>query len=163
MGSLVIPPLMRPFYFLLIAAVLSPAAFGQGTDLPSVRALKTAEPPTLDGLVTEDFWSTIPPAGDFTQRNPDETQPSSERTEVRFAFDEYNLYIGIICYDSQPDQIVLTQNRRDGELTNTDSVQILLDTGRCSTAWSNDKFASLRELALELREPEIAALLPVDA
>ena len=91
MGSLVIPPLMRPFYFLLIAAVLSPAAFGQGTDLPSVRALKTAEPPTLDGLVTEDFWSTIPPAGDFTQRNPDETQPSSERTEVRFAFDEDNL------------------------------------------------------------------------
>src|SRR5690606_25402500 len=65
---------------------------------------------------------------DFTQRNPDEAQPSTERTEVRFAFDEDNLYIGIICFDPQPDQIVLTQNRRDGELDNTDSVQILLDT-----------------------------------
>lgn len=82
----------------------------------------------LDGLVTEEFWSKISPAGDFTQRNPDEAQPATERTEVRFAFDEDNLYIGIICFDSQPEQIVLTQNRRDGELTNTDSVQILLDT-----------------------------------
>lgn len=117
--------LFRPF---LLPAVLLPAAFAQEGDLPSVRAMKTAEAPTLDGLVTEEFWSAIPPAGDFTQRNPDETQPSTERTEVRFAFDEDNLYVGVICFDSQPDQIVLTQNRRDGELENTDSIQILLDT-----------------------------------
>jgi hypothetical protein len=119
---------MRLFRLFLFVAILLPAAFAQEGELPSVRAMKTTEPPALDGLVTEELWNTISPAGEFTQRNPDETQPSTERTEVRFAFDESNLYVGIICFDSQPDQIVLTQNRRDGELTNTDSIQILLDT-----------------------------------
>ncbi len=119
---------MRLFRFFVFISSLLPAAFAQEGELPSVRAMKTTEPPTVDGLVREEFWNAISPAGSFTQRNPDEMQPSTERTEVRFAFDENNLYIGIICFDSQPDQIVLTQNRRDGELLNTDSIQILLDT-----------------------------------
>jgi hypothetical protein len=96
--------------------------------LPTVRAVRLAEPPQLDGLVNEALWDQIPPAGDFTQQNPDEGAAATERTEVRIGFDDNNLYIGIICFDSHPEQIVITQNRRDGELRDTDSVQILLDT-----------------------------------
>jgi hypothetical protein len=119
---------MRLFHLPLLAAAFASGAAAQQEELPSVRAMKTPEAPLVDGLVTEEFWSAIAPAGGFIQRNPDEAQPATERTEVRFAFDEDNLYIGIICFDSQPNEIVLTQNRRDGELENTDSVQILLDT-----------------------------------
>jgi hypothetical protein len=120
---------MRLFHLsALLTFILASVLSAQQADLPSVRAMRTAQAPTLDGLVTEELWSQVQPAGDFTQRNPDELQPATERTEVRFAFDDTNLYIGIICFDSQPDQIVLTQNRRDGELINTDSIQILLDT-----------------------------------
>lgn len=93
-----------------------------------VRAIRIETPPKLDGLVSEGMWQRIEPATDFIQQNPDEGQPSPERTEVRFAFDDQNLYIAIICFDSQPENIVITQNRRDGELNDTDSVQILLDT-----------------------------------
>ncbi len=94
----------------------------------TVRAVRIDQPLQLDGLVTEDFWSQAEPATGFTQRNPDEGAAGTESTEVRFAYDDDNLYIGIICFDSNPEGIVLTQNRRDGELLNTDSVQILLDT-----------------------------------
>ena len=93
-----------------------------------VRAIRIETPPKLDGLVSEQMWQRIEPATDFIQQNPDEGEPSPERTEVRFAFDDQNLYISIICFDSQPENIVVTQNRRDGELDDTDSVQILLDT-----------------------------------
>ncbi len=93
-----------------------------------VRAIRIETPPKLDGLVSERMWQRIEPATDFIQQNPDEGEPSPERTEVRFAFDDQNLYISIICFDSQPENIVVTQNRRDGELDDTDSVQILLDT-----------------------------------
>ena len=47
---------------------------------------------------------------------------------MRIGFDDDNLYLGVICLDSQPNHIVVTQNRRDGSLENTDSVEILFDT-----------------------------------
>ena len=97
-------------------------------DPKRVRAYRIAEPPTLDGLVTEEMWQRLVPAAQFTQQNPVEGDPASEATEVRVAFDDKNLYFGIICFDSEPENIVVTQNRRDAELEDTDSIQILLDT-----------------------------------
>jgi hypothetical protein len=38
------------------------------------------------------------------------------------------LYIGVICFDSEPGQIVFTQSRRDADLNDTDSIQVVLDT-----------------------------------
>ena len=92
------------------------------------RAFRIASPPLLDGRVNEPAWEKITPAGDFIQQEPFQGSPATEKTEIRFAYDDHNLYIGIICFDSQPDDIVVTQNRRDGNLTDTDSIQILLDT-----------------------------------
>ena len=97
-------------------------------DLPSVRAARVDEAPNFDGLVDEDIWEGVEAATGFIQQNPDEGAASTERTEVRIAFDDSNLYFGIICFDSQPGNIVVTQNRRDGSLIDTDSIQILLDT-----------------------------------
>ena len=96
--------------------------------LPDVRAHRIDSAPELDGVVDEAVWEGIEPATDFVQQNPEEGAPSSERTEVRVAFDESNLYFGIICFDSQPENIVVTQNRRDGSLIDTDSIQLLIDT-----------------------------------
>ena len=104
-------------------------AWGQisTADVPSVRAVRIATPPEFDGLVSEEFWGTITPATNFIQQNPDEGAPSTERTEVRIGFDDSNLYFGIICFDREPEKIVVTQNRRDGSLEDTDSIQLLID------------------------------------
>jgi len=114
----------------LLAAATSPLLPQVPDAQPSrqLRAQRIAEPPNLDGLVNEAFWQDLDVATNFIQQNPDEGEISAERTEVRIAFDDRNLYFGIICFDSQPENIVVTQNRRDGELEDTDSIQILLDT-----------------------------------
>ena len=114
----------------LAAAALTSTGWAQRAteDLPEVRSSRIDEAPKLDGLVDEDLWSEIEPATGFVQQNPDEGAPSTERTEIRIAFDDSNLYFGIICFDSQPENIVVTQNRRDGSLIDTDSIQILIDT-----------------------------------
>ena len=121
-----------PLFIVPLWVFLWPPAMVLAQERPAeqrvVRAIRIETPPKLDGLVSEGMWQRIEPATDFIQQNPDEGQPSPERTEVRFAFDDQNLYIAIICFDSQPENIVITQNRRDGELNDTDSVQILLDT-----------------------------------
>ena len=96
--------------------------------LRDLRAQRLEQPPELDGLVNEPLWQELDVATDFVQQNPEEGELSAERTEVRIGFDDRNLYIAIICFDSQPENIVVTQNRRDADLRDTDSVQILLDT-----------------------------------
>ena len=114
-----------------MVAAVAPSAFAQQNDRLPVRELRVArisEPPKIDGLVTEALWQHLDVATDFIQQNPDEGELSTERTEIRVGFDDQNLYIGIICFDSEPENIVVTQNRRDAELDDTDSVQILLDT-----------------------------------
>ncbi|HEU0004528.1 MAG TPA: hypothetical protein VFS12_00940 [Terriglobia bacterium] len=82
--------------------------------------------------MNELFWAEMEPAKNFIQQEPDAGLPATEQTEVRIAFDDKDLYLGIICFDRQPENIVVTQNRRDANLADTDSIEILLDT-------SNDK------------------------
>ena len=115
----------------LALAVLHLAVAGSAQEsarnVPSVQAVRIATPPGLDGSVDEDLWRSVPPATGFVQQNPDEGAPATERTEVRIAFDDRNLYFGIVCFDREPENIVVTQNRRDGSLDDTDSVQLLID------------------------------------
>ena len=82
----------------------------------------------IDGRVDEELWSGAQPFSAFVQQEPDEGQPATERTEVRFLLDRQNLYIAVICFDSEPDKVLVSQSRRDADLGDTDSIEILLDT-----------------------------------
>ena len=119
----------RIYPLALVLVHLASAGLAQETasTVPSVQAVRIATPPRLDGLVEEELWRSISPASGFVQQNPDEGAPATERTEVRIAFDDRNLYFGIVCFDREPENIVVTQNRRDGSLDDTDSVQLLID------------------------------------
>ena len=82
----------------------------------------------IDGRVTDEAWLAVEPYTTFTQTDPIEGAPASERTEVRVLFDKANLYIGVICFDSEPGKIVVSQSRRDADLTETDAIIMVLDT-----------------------------------
>src|SRR5712692_4716141 len=96
--------------------------------LSAVRLPDGAAPPTLDGKVVDEAWLKVEPYSTFTQTDPIEGAPASERTEVRVLFDKANLYIGVICFDSEPGKIVVSQSRRDADLSETDAIIIVLDT-----------------------------------
>jgi hypothetical protein len=68
------------------------------------------------------------PFSAFIQQDPNEGEPATERTEIRFLLDRRNLYIAVVCFDSEPGNILVTQSRRDADLEDTDSIRILLDT-----------------------------------
>ena len=55
----------------------APPAFVVGT-LPD-----NSDPPVIDGRVTDAVWQSVKPYTDFTQQDPTEGAPASERTEVR--------------------------------------------------------------------------------
>jgi hypothetical protein len=94
----------------------------------SAGSVEEGREPKIDGLVTDDAWLAVEPYKGFTQQNPIEGAPASEETEVRVLLGGTTLYIGVIAFDSEPDKILVTESRRDAELNETDSIQIVLDT-----------------------------------
>ncbi len=84
--------------------------------------------PIIDGALDEAAWQQATPVGDFIQTEPTEGQPATERTEVRILFDNRAIYVGVICYDSEPGHLVTTESRRDSSLSGQDSFQMILDT-----------------------------------
>ena len=94
----------------------------------SVAVLEDDASVNVDGVVDEAIWETVEPHTGFTQQNPVEGAAASERTEVRLLLGKTTLYVGIIAFDSDPDQILVTESRRDGDLNETDSIQLVFDT-----------------------------------
>ena len=90
---------------------------------------RTIKLPILDGNVLNDeAWSSIPPIVSFTQKSPDEGQVVTEQTAVRVMYSDYMFYVSVVCYDTDPNGIVISDTRRDAALNNTDSFIFILDT-----------------------------------
>lgn len=96
--------------------------------LPAAVQVPPGRRPTLDGRVDDEIWARAPVYDRFVQQEPDAGEPATERTEVRLLFDDKAIYVGIVCFDSKPDAIVAAAMKRDADLNQTDSVQLLFDT-----------------------------------
>jgi hypothetical protein len=101
----------------------------QSPSLPTattVRAIRTAEPPVIDGRDTDAVWATTPVIDQFLEAKPSEGAPPKFRTEARVAYDGQNLYVFVRCFDPHPDSIASHLARRDEE-TPSDRITLMLD------------------------------------
>jgi hypothetical protein len=116
-----------------VAGAASPSA-AAGPDegaRPTIRAVRLEAAPTIDGdVLGDEAWTEVPAATEFWQTRPFAGEPASERTEVRLAFTRTTLYVGVVCFDREPDEIVVSDARRDASLADTDSFQIIVDAFR---------------------------------
>ncbi len=103
----------------------------QNSDNPlhrSIRAVRISEPPKVDGRLDDTVWQNALFQGNFTQREPVEGAPATEKTEIAVLYDDKNIYFGARCYDSEPDKIKGTEMRRDVSPGRDDYFDIVLDT-----------------------------------
>jgi hypothetical protein len=105
----------------------SQALLGQDAK-PRPAALAIDEPIVVDGAIEEAVWRDAEVASDFTQREPYEGTPATERTEVRVAFTKSVLYLSVHAFDSVPEGVVAKEMERDATLYRDDSVVFVLDT-----------------------------------
>ncbi|MFA6469878.1 MAG: DUF5916 domain-containing protein [Bacteroidota bacterium] len=94
-----------------------------------VKAFKLNQPVTVDGKLDETAWQMISPISDFKQKEPNQGEAPSEKTEVWIAYDDAALYIAARLYDSSPDSIMALLDRRDN-MNTADWFGVFLDPYR---------------------------------
>ena len=98
------------------------------TAVPSVTAVRASAAPTIDGQLDDAAWSAATPATDFRQQDPREGEPATQRTEIRFLFDDVAFYIGARMYDDQGAAGVRTRLVRRDQNVESDHVMFVFDT-----------------------------------
>ncbi|MDX2430599.1 MAG: DUF5916 domain-containing protein [Bacteroides sp.] len=76
--------------------------------------------PKIDGELDDEIWDLGEWQGTFTQQQPVGGVAGSENTYVKVLYDRSNLFVAIICQDSEPDLIRDIFDRRDalgGDMT----------------------------------------------
>ncbi len=109
----------------LILMMLTAQAAGQvpvrapvDTPHPSVTAVRTTEPPSIDGRLDDPVWQKAARVTHFVQQRPVEGAPATEQTEILIAYDSQDLYFGIYAHYSDPS--IIRANRVDRDQTGRD-------------------------------------------
>ncbi|HSJ25328.1 MAG TPA: DUF5916 domain-containing protein [Longimicrobiales bacterium] len=94
---------------------------------PVVHAVRRTSRIALDGRLDDEVWNNAVVATGFIQTEPDEGQPSTERTEVYVVYDDDALYIGARLWDSSGD-VRQRLGRRDSYLMDSDWFHVMIDS-----------------------------------
>ncbi len=98
------------------------------TPPPVVRAALRSAPIALDGRLDEPVWAEAQPATGFTQSQPREGERATQRTDVRFLFDDDAIWIGARMFDDLGAAGVRTRLVRRDREADGDLLSVTLDT-----------------------------------
>jgi Domain of unknown function (DUF5916) len=82
----------------------------------------------IDGILSEHDWADAPIASHFIQNDPREGEAATYDTEVRFLYDDDNIYFGAVAHDAEPSKIIVNDLKRDFNTRSGDIFGIVLDT-----------------------------------
>ena len=99
---------------------------GQARALPVSHASRTTATIQLDGHLDESAWAGAEPTTSFTQVDPEEGAPASQRTEARVLYDDTYLYVGVRLFDTGA--ITGRLGRRDMDLGDSDWFGVMIDS-----------------------------------
>ncbi len=115
------------FFALTALAVASPALAAPATT-PTAEAGALEQIPTLDGNVIGDpAWGGITPISEFWQIQPSDGMPATQKTEVYIGYSDTALYVGVVAWDDDPGEIIVSDARRDSDLDDTDAFLFIID------------------------------------
>ncbi|MGE5353147.1 MAG: carbohydrate binding family 9 domain-containing protein, partial [Acidobacteriota bacterium] len=109
----------------ILLVLLSSICYSQSL---TVYNLADNENIKLDGILNEAFWPKADSISSLTMIDPVEGKHSAFNTVVKIAADNKNIYLGITCYDPEPDKIISISKTRDAYLSDEDRVIFVFDT-----------------------------------
>jgi hypothetical protein len=93
---------------------------------PTAAAARLRQPIDVDGSLDEAAWGGATPISELVQTVPSEGLPVTERTEVRFLYDDDAIYVGARLDDRSP--VTTRLARRDAGLGDSDRLVVMLDS-----------------------------------
>src|SRR6185436_778591 len=117
---------LRTTFAAIIPSFAAGTAFAQELDIPVVT-----EAPKLADFVSmepaEEVRRRYATVSGFTQREPQDGAPSSQRTDVYLGYDSKNLYAVFVAHDDEPESVRANLAPREN-IGNDDRVGLLVDT-----------------------------------
>jgi hypothetical protein len=105
-----------------MCCLLAPAADRQG---PVIEVPHIDPAPVIDGQLDDACWAQAIPFEGFYSSEWD--GPAPEHTSGLICSDDKALYIAVVCRDRTPNDIVATETRRNGDLSDDDYVRLAID------------------------------------
>jgi hypothetical protein len=104
-----------------------PAGEGNIREDFNIKILKTDQPITLDGDLSEQVWSESDVATDFWMSYPidDQLVATELQTEVRIVYDEENIYLGVVCKGDN--KHIIQTLKRDTDFWDGDAFAVVID------------------------------------
>ncbi|HEX7958880.1 MAG TPA: DUF5916 domain-containing protein [Terriglobales bacterium] len=100
--------------------------------LNSASIPRLTHPPVLEDFANmqpeSDAARQMAKVSNFTQQQPKDGSPPSQKTDAYFGYDDKNLYIAAVCFDTEPDKIRSHLTRREQMIDDDDWIEITLDT-----------------------------------
>jgi hypothetical protein len=108
-------------------ALLAQEPLNDGGREKSVRIVRTATPPVIDGRLDEEAWQLAAQIDDLHEIQPTEYAPASERTLIYLMYDSNAIYIGARLYDRNPGEITARILRQGERVFGDDWFSVMLD------------------------------------
>ncbi len=97
-------------------------------EVPILPATRVADADiSVDGIMEEGAWRAAPAATRFTQFEPDEGEPATQRTEARVLYGSTALFVFMRAHDSSPSEIAGQLTRRDQQ-SYSDLLGVVIDS-----------------------------------
>ena len=95
------------------------------TTKKDLTAVKTDQPPTIDGVLDDTCWQDAPQATGFTDERTE--KPAKNQSVGRVVYTDTAIYVGLHLYDDMPDKIVARQTKDQTRFQGEDWVSFSLD------------------------------------
>jgi len=114
-----------PLIFLVFSTLL---AFAQkANESYRYHIKKAVSPLVIDGVMDEEAWLQAESAKDFYMMIPMDTSFANVPTEVRMTYDNNNIYLIAICYDTAPGSYIVESLKRDFSFDKNDNFLLFMD------------------------------------
>ena len=111
----------------LVGSVAAQEVVPEGGREKSVRIVRAAAPPVIDGVLDEEAWRLAAQLEDLHEIQPTEYAQASERTVVYLMYDEDAIYIGARLHDREPGEVTARILRQGERVFGDDWFSVLLD------------------------------------
>ena len=111
--------------FTLITHLQTSAVENTQTVRKELPAVKTDQPPIIDGVLDDACWQDVPQAIGFTDERTE--KPAKNQSIGRLVYTDTAIYVGLHLYDDMADKIVARQTKDQTRIRGEDWVSFSLD------------------------------------